>query len=176
MTRIDDVRLISELLTTAEQEARAAGDEQPGAEHLLLAATITGDDTARIALARWDASPDRIRAAIEAVHAQALASIGLPGSSRAPISAAPAGVYRSDANAQRVFTRAGELARKRRPKGLRTAHVVLAVAELEEGTARRVLRELGISPDALTEAANAALQEGGEASGPTAAEADTRAV
>jgi Clp amino terminal domain, pathogenicity island component len=117
MTRIDDVRLISELLTTAEQEARAAGDEQPGAEHLLLAACITGDDTARVALERWDASPDRIRAAIESVHAQALASIGLPGASSAPITAQPTGVYRSDANAQRVFTRAGELARRRRPKG-----------------------------------------------------------
>lgn len=160
MTRIDDVRLISALLTTAEREARAAGDEQPGAEHLLLAASMAGDDTARSALARWDAGPDRIRSAIEAVHAQALATVGLPGSSGAPITTPPAGVYRTDANAQRVFTRAGELARKRRPKGLRTAHILLAVAELEEGTARRVLRELGISPDALTEAANAALQEG----------------
>ena len=168
MTRIDDVRLISELLTTAEREARSAGDEQPGAEHLLLAASMTGDDTARHALARWDAGPDRIRAAIEAVHAHALATVGLPGSSAAPISTPAAGLYRSDANAQRVFTRAGELARKRRPKGLRTAHVLLAVAELEEGTARRVLRELRISPDALTEAANAALHESDGASQPTA--------
>lgn len=159
MTRIDDVRLISELLTTAEREARATGDEQPGAEHLLLAASVAGDDSARIALSRWDAAPDRIRAAIEAVHAQALAPLGVAGLPGAPIVAPPTGVYRSDANAQRVFTRAGELARKRRPKGLRTAHILLAVAELEEGTAPRVLRELGISPEALTEAANAALQE-----------------
>lgn len=164
MTRIDDIRLISELLTTAEREARAAGDEQPGAEHLLLAASVAGDDTARIALSRWDTTSNRIRAAIEAVHAQALATIGLPSPSGAPIAAPPTGVYRSDANAQRVFTRAGELARRSRPKGLRTAHVLLAVAELEEGTARRVLRELGISPEELTDAANAALQEGGAAS------------
>lgn len=164
MTRIDDIRLISELLTTAEREARAAGDEQPGAEHLLLAASMTGDDSARIALAQWDAAPDRIRAAITAVHPEALATLGMPDSPHAPITARPAGAYRSDANAQRVFTRAGELARKSRPKGLRTAHVLLAAAELEEGTARRVLRELGISPQALTEAATAALREGAAAS------------
>ena len=164
MTRIDDVRLISELLTTAEREARATGDEQPGAEHLLLAASVAGDDSARIALARWDATHDRIRAAIEAVHAQALAALGVPGLPGAPIVAAPAGVYRSDANAQRVFTRAGELARRSRPKGLRTAHVLLAVTELEVGTAPRVLRELGIAREALADAATAALGAGGAAS------------
>jgi ATP-dependent Clp protease ATP-binding subunit ClpA len=163
MTRIDDVRLISELLTTAEQEARAAGDEQPGAEHLLLAATITGDDTARVALARWDASPDRIRAAIVAVHEHALAGLGLDPASAAPVApldAAPPRAYRSDANAQAVFTRAGALARSSRPRGLRTAHVLLALTESEAGTARRVLRELEIEPEELAAAATAELERG----------------
>lgn len=165
MSRIDDMRLIAELLTTAEREARAGGDERPGAEHLLLAASEVGDPSARDALARWDASPDRIRAAIVAVHEHALAGLGLDPASAAfaasgvPIDAAPPRAYRSDANAQAVFTRAGELARSSRPRGLRTAHVLLAVAESEAGTVRRVLRELEIEPDDLAEAANSALEE-----------------
>lgn len=164
MTRIDDMRLIAELLTTAEREARAGGDERPGAEHLLLAASMVGDRSARTALSRWDASAERIRAAIAAVHAHALAGIGLDARPAAPIDAPPSGAYRSDANAQRVFTRAGELARTGRARGLRTAHVLLAVTEVDEGTARRVLRELGISPEELADAANTALEGGGAAS------------
>ena len=167
MSRIDDMRLIAQLLTTAEHEARAGGDERPGAEHLLLAASEVGDASARNALARWDASPDRIRAAIVTVHEHALAGLGLDPASAAsvaPIEAAPPRAYRSDANAQAVFTRAGTLARASRPRGLRTAHVLLAVAESEAGTARRVLRELEIEPEELVDAANAALEERGAAS------------
>ena len=167
MSRIDDMRLIAELLTTAEREARAGGDERPGAEHLLLAASAVGDPSARNALARWDASPDRIRDAIVAVHAHSLAGLGLDPASAAsvaPVDAAPLRAYRSDANAQAVFTRAGELARSSRPRGLRTAHVLLAIAESEAGTARRVLRELEIEPEELVDAANAVLEERGAAS------------
>lgn len=38
MKRHTSVATIAALLTSAEQEAAALGDEQPGAEHLLLAA------------------------------------------------------------------------------------------------------------------------------------------
>ena len=46
-TAVADARLIAALLTTAETEARALGDAEPGAEHLLLAALLVDDPSAR---------------------------------------------------------------------------------------------------------------------------------
>lgn len=45
-----DMRTIKRLLTEAEAEARSGGDQSPGPEHLLLAATTLPDGTAARAL------------------------------------------------------------------------------------------------------------------------------
>lgn len=158
-TALSDTRLISALLTTAESEARAIADPEPGAEHLLLAALLVDDPSGRDALARVaemsssapvDASA--VRRAIGAVHAASLASIGVaappPGRALAPAG----GVYRSDASAQEVFQRARVLSRGSRT-GLRSAHVLGAAAERDHGTVARVLEHLGVDRAALVEAA-----------------------
>ena len=46
-----DMRLITELLTTAEREARSLGDPEPGAEHLLPVLLVLGVFTRGAALA-----------------------------------------------------------------------------------------------------------------------------
>src|SRR5918998_924166 len=74
---VRDVRTIKLLLEGAESEARAAGEAQPGAEHLLLAAIELPDGTARAAFAAAGADADALRPAIAAVHAGALRAVGV---------------------------------------------------------------------------------------------------
>ena len=142
MNAIQEIRTINALLTEAERQALALGDEAPAAEHLVLAALLLDDDSARVALG-VDAS--RFREALVAVHAGALESIGVAiGDGELPSAQAKPGVYRSEVSAQEVFQRARVLAKQDRPRGLRTVHVVRAAAEREHGTVARVLSALGV--------------------------------
>ncbi|WP_199589268.1 Clp protease N-terminal domain-containing protein [Blastococcus sp. TF02A-26] len=153
MTAIRDIRTIKRLLTGAETEARAAGEAVPGPEHLLLSAAELPDGTAGRALAAVDTDVAALRAAVTAVHDDALTGLGLDAGP-APALAAPAtGPLRTSPQAQQVFQRAVELSRSATPAGLRGAHVVAAAAELERGTAARALRRLGIERDQVLAAA-----------------------
>ncbi len=150
-----DVKLIAALLTTAENEARALGDAEPGAEHVLLAALLIDDASARDAAG---VSADRARQALVAVHAESLAAVGVTAPEfDAPLPPAR-GVYRSEVSTHEVFQRARELA-KHSPSGLRSAHVLLAVAEREHGTAARVLTQLGLERASVIESAHRVLAD-----------------
>lgn len=167
-TAVADTRLIAQLLTVAETEARALGDPEPGAEHLLLAALLADDTSARDAVANVTSPGTKVpadssavdattvRAAIEAVHAASLSAIGVAAPDLDTALPPARGVYRSEVSAQEVFQRARVLS-KRSPSGLRSAHVVLAAAERERGTVARVLEYLGVDRVALVEAATAEI-------------------
>jgi ATP-dependent Clp protease ATP-binding subunit ClpA len=159
-SKLHDARTLKELMTRAEDEARGMGDEQPAAEHLLLAALALPDGTARRAFERVGADPDGLRDAIEAQYAGALLSVGVaaPAGLDAEPLPAPGGVYRSSASARSAFTAASELARAKGSPGLRGAHVVAAVAELEHGTAARALTALGVGRAELRAAALASVR------------------
>lgn len=147
MNAIRDIRTIKVLLTEAERQALALGDAVPGAEHLVLAALMLEDDSAR-ALLGVDAP--RFRDALVEMHAAALGAVGV-STAEEGLSPAPArpGVYRSDVSAQEVFQRARVLAKQDRRGGLTGAHIVRAAAEREHGTVPRVLAALGIDREAL---------------------------
>lgn len=149
-----DVRTIKALLGDAERKALDGGEERAGAEHLLLAALDLPDGTARRAFERAGGDPDRLPDAIRAVHAGALAGVGIAAPDEdalaVPAPPAPTGPMRTGASCQAAFQRATELSR---PGHLLGAHVVAAVAEQEEGTAPRAIRELGLDRDALRAAA-----------------------
>ena len=78
---VRDARTIKQLLEGAEAEATRAGEPQPGAEHLLLAALDLPDGSARRAFAAAGADPDALRDAIAAQRhgtaARALAALGV---------------------------------------------------------------------------------------------------
>lgn len=150
-----DIALISALLTTAESEARALGDAEPGAEHLLLAALLVDDPSARDALT-VDATV--VRDTIGAVHAEALAAVSIAVDEQAKPLPPSRGVYRSEVSTREVFQQARRLAR-RSPSGLRSAHVLLAVAEREHGTAARVLTRLGRERASVIDAARRVLDQ-----------------
>lgn len=146
-----DIRLIADLLTTAENEARALGDPEPGAEHLLIASLLVDDASARTALGFEAAAA---RDALRAVHADALSAAAVVDSASDASLPRARGLYRSRVSTRDVFRRAKSLAR-RSPTGLRSAHVLIALAEREHGTAARVLTQLGVERDALIAAATA---------------------
>jgi ATP-dependent Clp protease ATP-binding subunit ClpA len=168
--RFRDMRTIRTLLEGAEAEAGRAGESVPGAEHLLLAALDLPDGTARRAFERVGADPSALRQAIEEQHVEALRAVGIHADAGAEgavsIARHTKGVYRSSGSAQSAFQAAGKLARETRSQ-LVGAHVVLAIAGMEHGTAIRAVRSLGIDIDALAAAARDEVGErrGGRATG-----------
>jgi ATP-dependent Clp protease ATP-binding subunit ClpA len=152
---IRDVRTIKVLLEGAEAEANRAGETMPGAEHLMLAALDLPDGTARRAFERIGADPGALRQAIEDQHAEALRAVGIDaaGTELAGSVAPPTnGVYGMRGSGRRAFDAAGRLARKTRAQ-LVGAHVLLAITDMEHGTAIRAVRSLGVDVHALAAAA-----------------------
>ena len=155
---VRDMRTIKRLLTQAEAEARGDGEETPGPEHLLLAAAMLPDGTASRALERVGIDRQRLRTAIDQVHASALAAVGIeaehsPGGAaelRGPVT----GAFRSTPQAQRVFQQAVALSKSMKPARLQGAHVVATICDLEHGTVARALTGLGVDRDRLRTAAH----------------------
>src|SRR5688500_19305520 len=79
---LEDMRTIKRLLTDAERVARDMGEEEPGAEHLLLAAIDLPDGSAARALGSMGIDAARIRAALLEEQADALVSVGVPREDR----------------------------------------------------------------------------------------------
>lgn len=149
-----EIRTIKTLLSGAEDEARAMGDPIPGVEHLLLSALALPDGSAQRAFERVGADPGEFRGAIETQHAEALGGIGLSPADGPPTALPPSkGVFRATPPAQAAFRAAAEMAKSERPSRLIGAHVVAAVADVENGTAARTLDAMGIDRCALRRAA-----------------------
>lgn len=162
---VRDMRTMNALIGAAEAEAHRLGDRETGAEHVLLAALELPEGSARRAIARAGADPADLRGAIVRAHAAALAAVGIdPGAAAGTADDGPAAAparrrrpVQLTANGRIVFRQATELAR-REPRGrLAGAHVVLAAAALEHGTAARALAALPVDRDALAAAARAEL-------------------
>ncbi len=147
-----DLATMNTLFPAAERIARDDGVEQPGAEHLLLAA-LDLDDIATNALSAFDVDEVDLRAAIVVQHDEALRAIGVIADDNAitaalPTSGRPSGPYRSQGSLQTAFQHAVELA-KRDSAPLNSGYLLLAVTDAEHGTVERALRHLGVDPAQL---------------------------
>lgn len=156
-----DIATMNALLPAAERIARSQGEQEPAAEHLLLAALDLPDGAARRAFAAAGVDADQLAGAVAAVHSDALTSVGISVDAGAlddalPEPAAPQGVYRSTASAQQLFQRATALS-KARKQPLESADVLLAATELEHGVVPRAFAKLGVTRDDLAAAATAEL-------------------
>jgi hypothetical protein len=166
--RLRDVRAIKSLCEGAEQQARAAGKKEPGAEHFVLAALELPDGTAWRAFERLQADPLAYRSAIDRQYADALHAAGIAfepisGTGDDALPRQPeAGLYRAQASGQTLLQ---ELARRRRvaPEGpLLGAHVLLSVIAIgRHGVAARALQTMDIDPALLTQAARAEIEAAG---------------
>lgn len=160
---LDDMRTIKQLLTDAERIAREMGEEEPGAEHLLLSAIGLPDGTAARALAKVAADAERIRAALREEQADALVSVGVPREIAdamavpAPLGLAGAPLlYGAGPSAREAFQEAATKARSAKQR-LAGAHVVAAVAGNERGTMARVFDRMGVDRQRLADAAQEEL-------------------
>ena len=140
-TAVSDVSFMTSLFTAAERIAHELGDPVMGAEHLVIAA-LDREDLDRSELASLPLDGPRFRAAVIAVHADALGSLGIAGTST-PIDEEPRGALHSTSAAQAVFQDARRSARERRAP-LRAVDIVAAAARLEYGTTARAIDRLGI--------------------------------
>jgi ATP-dependent Clp protease ATP-binding subunit ClpA len=146
---------IKQLLEGAERLAQQSGESLPGAEHLLLSALALPDGTARRAFERLGVDPTGLPSAIASQHDDALRAVGIEVDTKDLDIPAPdaRGVYLSTPSAQATFKRAVELSGKPKPRQLRGAHVLLAVAEMERGTVARALSRMGVNREELAAAA-----------------------
>lgn len=160
--RLRDARTLAGICAESERIANAEGQNEPGAEHFVLAALGMSDGTARRAFEAMGADPDGFRAAIDRQYADALEAVGLgPNTGRdadlSPLPAPPStGLYKAKPSVtalMKVLTDEEALPVPANP--LLGAHVVLAATRAEHSTAVRALRAMGVDPQALGFAAGA---------------------
>jgi ATP-dependent Clp protease ATP-binding subunit ClpA len=147
---LTDMATMRTLLEAAERESAVMGEPDPGAEHVVLAALALPDHTAGDALAELGVDAARLRAAIEQVHADALAALGLaepPAPTPIP-TPTNRGVYRSKGSTRDLLTATAEARRTLHARRFTSAHILIGASALEHGTLPKALHELGI--DAAT--------------------------
>jgi ATP-dependent Clp protease ATP-binding subunit ClpA len=162
--RLGDMATIKSLCLAALRHANAEGKQQPGAEHFVLAALELPDGSASATFRRLRADPAQFKPAVEAQYREALASFGIGADEGGQLPqstpVAPAGgVYRAGASGQALMQELAALDKAGRP--LLGAHVLVAASAAQQGVAARALRAMGISPQALNEAAQAEIQAHG---------------
>lgn len=150
--RLGDMATIKALCTAAERHANGAGQQQPGAEHFVLAALELPDGSAGAVFRRLQADPAAFRAAIEQQYAAALAGLGLAAGwpPAAPVTAG-AGVYQAGASGQALLQALAAQDKAGQP--LLGAHVLLAASAAQQGVTARTLQVMGLTPAALEQAA-----------------------
>lgn len=150
------MKALKTLVLDAEAAAQRLGDASTGAEHLLIAALADPDGSASRAFARAGIDPSAYSGAVEAAHDAALHNLGLAPVDPATLGAGTRGPKKLSESAAHVLRSASTMSKTVRPKAL-GAQVVVAVTELEHGTAARALRVLDVDRGELASAARAEL-------------------
>lgn len=154
--RIQDIKTLGGLIPNAEKQANLMGEEQPGAEHFLLAAFALSDDTAKKAFERIGANPEQFKAAIQQQYKQALSAIGMdsPLVTNAPKTIISDKIFRSSKpSGKAVMQQVYALKQKDKNKPLLGAHIVAVITQIEHGITPRSLQVMGIKQDELLKAA-----------------------
>lgn len=148
--RIASIRTIRTLCETAERLALDDQQHEAGAEHFLLAALELPDNSARRAFEAVGADPAAFRSAVHRQYESALAGMGMafPGPEALP---RRKGIYNASASGRVVMNNLAVHRKAHNP--LLAAHVVEAVATMEQGVAARALQDMGLDRNALAAAA-----------------------
>jgi hypothetical protein len=133
-------------IVQAQEEARGAGHDYIGTEHILLGLLHEPDALAARAMAEQGAPPDRVRAAVTAALGPA-------------VETPPSGHIPFTPRAKKVRELAVRTALRLGHDYIGTEHVLLALFEEGEGVAAQVLAGLGVDGNAAEEWILAALAE-----------------
>ncbi len=127
------------VLTYAQQESQTLGHDFIGPEHLLLGLLRDDESSAVRVLARLGVDAAKIRE-------QVLLLLDGPESG-----AGPSGAIGLTPDAKRVIESAVDEVRRASGSGIRSAHLLLGVARVEDTIAAGVLQSLGVTLDRLRE-------------------------
>ncbi|KQX07446.1 MULTISPECIES: Clp protease N-terminal domain-containing protein [unclassified Leifsonia] len=145
-----DAQLVAEILAASEGAALSSGARRIGAVHLLIGCLTTTDPSARAAIAADHVDDRAVREATTRVLDRAvLAGTAALQDSPERLDTVPFGAPPLADDGAAVLRRAHELSLRRRPRGLQSADVLVAVAEQRDGTASAVLDELGVDRQRL---------------------------
>ncbi len=153
-----DIRFMRAMFVTAESEALAAGEDEPGAEHLVIACLGFEEGSARRVFERLGADPDGFPVAVVAQHTEALRSIGSDADDsdidrrlpEAPTQPRP--VMRTAPSAREVFLEVVQIA-KRDKSQLCGAYVLMVAARSQHSATARTLTAMGLDPRSVVETA-----------------------
>jgi len=148
--RMYDIRFMRAMFTAAESEALAAGEREPGAEHLVIACLGFQEGSAGRVFQRVGADPDGFRTAVAAQRAESLPSIGFEVE-HAAMQTAP--------SAREVFPEVVRIVRRDMAQ-LSGAYVLLVAAQSEHSTTAVALAAMGLEPDAVVSAARDEIASG----------------
>ncbi|MGY1709763.1 ATP-dependent Clp protease ATP-binding subunit [Geodermatophilus sp. SYSU D00758] len=158
--RVDITQFLSqqarELVNAAAHHAVEGGSADLDTEHLVWA--MTGDESTRAFLARSGVDPDHLRAELEGLTRRGEARDGAP-------SLTPA--------AKRALLDAHRVSRALGSTYIGPEHLLFALAVNPDSPGGRVLRERGVTPEALQEAATGGTPGGGHPGGPGQARSST---
>ena len=162
--RFKDMGTLKVLCEAAERYALQDGEQEPGAEHFLLAALDLPDGSARRIFERLGVDAGGLRGAIAQHHADALRGIGIDPSVVAPVEEVGAppqaarALYTAKPSGQAVIHDLAAQREHDKDAPLCGAHVVLAVASVRQGSSVRALARLGVELDTIAAAARDELQ------------------
>jgi ATP-dependent Clp protease ATP-binding subunit ClpA len=155
-SKLRDMGTIRQLCEIAEAHALQDRQQEPGAEHFLLAALDLEDGTARLAFQRTGANPEGLKRAIEHQYEAALHSVGIavaPAANSDDVAPerSALGPYEAAPSGQEVMQALADSRQRHEP--LLGAHIVAIVAAMPHGVAARALRIMGIDAAELRTAA-----------------------
>jgi ATP-dependent Clp protease ATP-binding subunit ClpA len=154
--RAYDLRFTRAVFTAAE--ALAAGEREPGAEHLVIACLDFQEGSARRVFERLGADPESFKTAVADQHAAAMRAIrpdidDVETGAR-PLTAPPQfrRVMRMTPSAREVFPEVVRIAKQEKAQ-LSGAYVLMVAAQSERSITAEALATMGLDPVAVVAAA-----------------------
>lgn len=157
LLRFRDMKTLAKLISGADEQANAMGEEKPGAEHFVLSAFNLEDGTAKRAFGRFGIDSKKFQHAIKAQYDEALNSVGICGQATEvePITSGKI-LHDSQPSGQRLMKSLYALKKEDKMRPLQGAHIIIVAASMEHGVVARAFKVLGLDRKAL---ANAAEEE-----------------
>lgn len=156
LLRFRDMKTIAKLVPGADEQARAMGEEKPGAEHFVLSALKLEDGTAMRVFSKLGIDYKKFQNAIKTQYDEALGSIGINSES---INIEPEPIkpnktfLESQPSGQDLMKSLFKLKKEDKQRPLLGAHVLIVAASIEHGVVPRAFKSLEIDTELLAKTA-----------------------
>lgn len=151
--RINDMKTVSRLISNAETQANALGEETAGAEHYVLSALELPDGSAKNIFSALGITTSDFKDAINKQYESALNSVGFDAEA---VSAEPITNKKvlpgTHPSGKQLMKSLHALKKNDKDRPLLGAHVLEVVADIKYGVVTRVFKELDVTPENLKQA------------------------